>query len=132
MRAALIASGIALAMPMAFAVVPVATRADVPRRADAVACMALRETDETRAGNLPSMRAEPRADAPAVGVIGAVVFVPKPRRDRDGWTLVVRRDWIEGWVQSAWLQPYRVASDPRATCVPRLNPDGTLAWGPGR
>ena len=123
---------IVLGAALVAALAPVAVQAVVPRRADAVACMSLRETDEIRAGNLPSIRSEPRAGAPVVGVIGGVVFVPQPRQDRDGFTLVVRRDWVEGWVQSAWLQPFRVVSDPRATCKPRLNADGTLSWGPTR
>lgn len=117
---------------LALAVGSTCAQSAVPHRADAVACMSLRETDETRAGNLPSMRAEPRAGAPVVGLIGGVVFVAQPRQDRDGYTLVVRHDWVEGWVQSAWLQPFRVVSDPRATCKPRLNADGTLFWGPAR
>lgn len=102
--------------------------AAAPRTAESVACMAMRETDETRAGNLPSMRAEPRADAPAVGVIGGVVFVRQPRQDRDGYTLVVRRDWVEGWVVSSWLKPWGAAALPGAKCAPMLAPDGMLAW----
>lgn len=97
-------------------------------------CMGLRETADTRAGRLPWIVAAPQPGAAKVGEVGDLVYVSKPVQTEGAYTKVLIPDRTQpsgaraGWLRSSWLEPWRVVSDPRATCTPMVMSDGALGW----
>lgn len=87
-------------------------------------CRLVRQTDDTRAGNLPAVRALPSAAAPAVegGRIGSVAFV-QPGGDMDGFAQLLLPDGRTAWLEAAWLEPWR-----RGVCRVVVLDDGRIGY----
>ena len=121
---------IALAVILLAAAAPLAVQAQGVKPVRALTgaeCRSVRETAETRAGNLPSALVEPRRGAPVAGDVGATVFI-MPNQRSGGFVGVVLPDGRAAWLDERWTAPWRVASNPDLTCQPVLLSNGRVGF----
>lgn len=71
-------------------------------------CRLVRQTDDTRAGNLPAARALPSADAAPLdgGRIGSVAFV-RAGGDHGGYAQLLLPDARTAWIERDWLTAWK-------------------------
>ena len=121
---------IAVALAFAVAAVPLTAQAQgvkPVRPLPGAECRSVRETAETRAGNLPVALVEPRRGAPAAGEVGATVLAV-PNQRSGGFVGVVLPDGRPAWLDERWTAPWRVASNPDLTCQPVLLSNGRVGF----
>ncbi len=103
--AALTAASFAVAAPAVAQDAPgPKARRDVP----GFECRLVRQTDDTRAGNLPASRSLPSPDAPLVegGRLGSVAFVGTGG-GHNGYAQLLLPDARTAWIERDWLTPWR-------------------------
>ncbi|MFK4048205.1 hypothetical protein ACI2KH_25145 [Roseomonas mucosa] len=79
---------------------------------------------EATADQLPRVRAEPRANAPVVGIATISVIVKSPHAARNGYLEVMHLDGRPGWVDQKVLVPWINNNAPGVRCVPAMMSDG--------
>ena len=88
-------------------------------------CMLLRDGfQEATADQLPRVRAEPRANAPVVGIATISVIVKSPHVARNGYREVMHLDGRPGWVDQKVLVPWINDNAPGVRCVPAMMSNG--------
>ncbi|ATR19654.1 hypothetical protein CTJ15_04680 (plasmid) [Roseomonas sp. FDAARGOS_362] len=92
-------------------------------------CMGLRDGfQEATWDQLPRVLAEPRANAPQVGIATISVIVKSPHVARNGYLEVMHLDGRPGWVDQRVLVPWVNRNAPGVRCVPAMMSNGRLGF----
>jgi hypothetical protein len=90
------------------------------------ACMGLRGVNPSWSfKQLPRILDKPSAtEGKPVQLASAIVFAKSPLHIVNGFAEVLLQNGHPGWIQRAWLEPYRSMSDPHAKCTVSLMSNG--------
>lgn len=93
-------------------------------------CMVLAKLWDGEGPQPPAVHvfAGPSASSPRVGVAGGSIIVSSPLQVIDGRTNMLFADGRSVWINASDIAPFRVASNPHATCTPVLLSNGRYGF----